>query len=90
MDKTPEWCNSFILAPKVNGKVRLHLDPARFNKALIRPVHRDPTLNDTILRLAGIKYFTLIHAGSGYHILKLDERPSYSTTFLFHLAGPDI
>ena len=35
-----EWCNSFVLVPKVNGKVRLCLDPARLNQALIRPIHR--------------------------------------------------
>ena len=23
IDKTAEWCNSFVLVPKVNGKVRL-------------------------------------------------------------------
>ena len=46
MDETLEWCNSFVLVPKVNGKVRLCLDPARLNKSLIRPVHRGPTLND--------------------------------------------
>ena len=28
VDKTAEWCNSFMLVPKVNGKVRLCLDSA--------------------------------------------------------------
>ena len=27
VDKTAEWCNSFVLVPKGNGKVRLCLDP---------------------------------------------------------------
>ena len=27
VDKTLEWCNSFVLVPKVNGRVRLCLDP---------------------------------------------------------------
>ena len=27
MEKTVEWCNSFALVPKSNGKVRLCLDP---------------------------------------------------------------
>ena len=26
VDKMPEWCNSFVLVPKANGKVRLCLD----------------------------------------------------------------
>ena len=39
VDKMLEWCNSFVLVPKANGKVRLCLDPVRLNQALIRPVH---------------------------------------------------
>ena len=27
VDEMAEWCNSFVLVPKVNGKVRLCLDP---------------------------------------------------------------
>ena len=33
VDKTSEWCNSFVLVPKANGKVRLCLDPAWLNQA---------------------------------------------------------
>ena len=32
VDKIAEWCNSFVLVPKANGKVRLCLDPARLNR----------------------------------------------------------
>ena len=35
IDKTVEWCKSFILVPKPNGKIRLSLDPARLNQALL-------------------------------------------------------
>ena len=83
IDETSEWCNSFILVPKVNCKVRLCLDQVRNNKskAPIRPVHRGPTFNDVLPRLASIKYLTLINSTSGYHNLKLDERPSYLGRF---------
>ena len=54
MDETYEWCNSFTLVPKVNGKVRLCLHLATLNKALIRPVHKDLSLNDILPRLAGM------------------------------------
>ena len=37
-----EWCNSFVLVPKANGKVRLCLHPAWLNQALIRPIHVGP------------------------------------------------
>ena len=29
IDELTEWCNSFVLVPKANGKVRLCLDPCK-------------------------------------------------------------
>ena len=81
IDETVEWCNSFVLVPKANGKVRLCLDPARLNQALIRPIHRDPMLKDILLKLNNVKYISIIDMSSGYHNLKLDEKSSYLTTF---------
>ena len=79
MDDTFQWCNSFMLVPKENGKVRLYLDPARLNKAQIRPLHRGPLINDILLRLEGMKYLTLRHASSGHCNFKLYEKSSYIT-----------
>ena len=31
VDETAEWCNSFVVVPKVNGKVQLCLDSGRLN-----------------------------------------------------------
>ena len=81
MDETADWCNSFILVPKSNVKVRLCLDPARLNQGLIRPVHRDSTLNVIFPKLNNVKYLSLIDVHSGHHNLKLDDRSSYLTTF---------
>ena len=81
MDETFEWCNSLILVPKANGKVRFCLDPARLNQVLIRPVHRRPTFNDIFPKLNNVKYLSLTDVSSGYHNLKLDDRSSYLTTF---------
>ena len=81
VDETAEWCNSFVLVPKANGKVRLCLDPARLNQALIRPIHRGPTLNDILPRLNNVKYMSIIDASLGYHNLQLDTKSSYLTTF---------
>ena len=81
VDETAEWCNSFVLVPKANGKVRLCLGPARLNQALIRPVHRGHMLNNILPRLNNVKYMSIIDASSGYHNLKLDEKSSFLTTF---------
>ena len=56
IDETVEWCNSFVLVCKANGKVKLCLDPVRLNQALIRPVHRGTTLNGLLPRLNNVKY----------------------------------
>ena len=73
VDKTAEWCNSFVLVPKANGKVRLCLDSVGLNQALIRPVHRVSTLNAILPRFNNVKYMSIIDASSGYLNLKLDE-----------------
>ena len=44
VNESAECCNSFVLVPKVNGMVRLCLDPAYLNQGLIRPIYREPTL----------------------------------------------
>ena len=76
-----EWCDSFILIPKADGKVRLSLDLIRLNQTLIRPVHRGTALNDIFLKLKNVKYSSLIDVSSGYHNPKLDDRSSYLSPF---------
>ena len=75
--KASQWCNNFELVAKAIGIIQLCLDLARLKNALIRAIHRGPALNVIILRLAGVKYFPLIDASSGYHNLRLDKRSSY-------------
>ena len=66
--------NSCLPVPKVNGIVRLCLDPAWLNQALIRLVHRGPTVNDILPKLNNAKYLSLLYVISGYHNLKLDRK----------------
>ena len=81
VDATAEWCNSFVLVPKANRKVRLCFYLVRLNQALIRPIHRGPTLNDILPKLHNVQYMSIIDASSGYHNLQLDTKLSYLTTF---------
>ena len=81
VDETAEWCNSFVLVPKANSKVMLCLDLAWLNQALIRPIHRGPTLNDILCKLNTVKYMSIIDASSGYYNLQLYTKLSYLTTF---------
>ena len=81
VNETVEWCNSFLLVPKPNGKDRLCLDLAWLNQALIRPIHRDPTLNDILPKLNNVTYMSIIDANLGNHNLQLDTKSSYLTMF---------
>ena len=60
VNETSEWCNSLVLVPNANDKVRLCLDPVWLNQALIRPVHRGPTLNNILPRLNNVNYMSII------------------------------
>ena len=69
LDEMAEWCNSFVLVPKANGKVRLCLDPAQLNQALIRLIHQGPTLNNILPRLNNVQYMSIINASLRCHNL---------------------
>ena len=60
-DEMVEWCNRFVLVPKANGKVRLCVDPALLNQALIRSIHRGPAFNDILPRLNNVMYMSIIN-----------------------------
>ena len=53
----------------------------QLNQALIRLIHRGPTLNDILPKLNNVQYMSIIDASLGYHNLKLDKQSSYLTTF---------
>ncbi|KAK6175007.1 hypothetical protein SNE40_013549 [Patella caerulea] len=79
-DEHADWLNSFVCAAKKKG-IRLCLDPAKLNEAIIRPYHYTPTLDDILQKLNGAKYLSILDARSGYWNIKLDKKSSYYTTF---------
>ena len=81
-----EWCNNVIMVPKPNGTVYLCLDTMWLNQAIIRPVHKGPTINNILSKVTYVCYMTLIDVSSGYQNLKLNKRSSYLTIFACHFA----
>ena len=81
VNRPTDWVNLCVCVTKPNGKLRLCLDPKDLNKAIKRPHHNTPTLDDVLPKLNGAKFFTIIDARSGYWNIKLDEESSYHTTF---------
>ena len=77
------------MVPKLNSTVCLCLEPGRLNQALIRPVHRRPTINDILPKLTNMHYMTSMDAKSGYHSLKPDKNQLTSPYLHATLAGTD-
>ena len=76
-----DWVNSLVCVTKSNGTLRLCLDPKDLNKAIKRPHHCTPTIDEVLPRLNGAQYFSIVDARSGYWNIKLDFESSLYTTF---------
>jgi hypothetical protein len=76
-----DWVNSLVCVTKPNGSLRLCLDPKDLNKAIKRPHHRTPTIDEILPKLNGAQYFSIVDARSGYWNIKLDYQSSLYTTF---------
>ena len=66
---------------KVDGKIRLCLDPTHLNKWIIRPRHSTKLVDDILHNLNGAKYFSVVDSTSSFFNHKLDEESSKLTTF---------
>ena len=76
-----DWVSSLAYSRKSNGSLRICLDPRHLNKALKRPHHRIPTLDDLTYKFRGAKFFTKLDAKSGYWAARLDKESQLLTTF---------
>ena len=76
-----DWVNSLVCVTKPNGSLRLCLDPKDLNKAIKRPHHHTPTIDEILPKLNGAQYFSIVDARSGYWNIKLDHQSSLYTTF---------
>ena len=55
--------------------------------ALIRPIHKDPTMNNIFSKPIHVHYFTFIDASSRYYNLRLDRNSSHLTTFTCQIGS---
>ena len=76
-----EWLNSFVCVKKLNGKLRLCLDPTYLNRWIIRPRHSSKLVDDVLHKLNGAHYFTVVCSTSSFFNHKLDKESSKLTTF---------
>ena len=60
VDEPIHGVNSLVCVTKSNGALRLCIDPKDLNRAIKRPHHCTPTLDEVLPKLNGVKYFSII------------------------------
>lgn len=76
-----EWVSSLVCVPKPNGKLRICLDPKPLNKAVKRPHHYTPTLNEILPKLKNCKYFATLDQKCGYWNIDMHPESRKLLTF---------
>ena len=74
------WCSNELIreTPK---KFRVCIDPSQtVNRAIHRPKHQMPTLNEQLHKLSAAKCFSLVDVKEGFLHIPLDEDSSWMTT----------
>ena len=77
-----EWVSQMALAEKSNGNIRICIDPAPLNEALMREHYKLPTLDDILGQLNGARLFTKVDVKEAYWHVRLDEASSKLTTMI--------
>src|SRR6266542_2023731 len=70
--KSP-WASPVVLVSKKDGSIRFCVDYKKTNAITIVDAHPLPIVNDTVDKIGGKKYYTLIDLASGYWQVKMDE-----------------
>ncbi|XP_014673072.1 PREDICTED: uncharacterized protein LOC106813454 [Priapulus caudatus] len=76
-----EWVSSLAYSRKVDGSLRICLDPKDLNRAILRCHHKTPTLEEITHRFNGARVFSKLDAKNGYWSIKLDEESQVLTPF---------
>nr|XP_022314409.1 uncharacterized protein K02A2.6-like [Crassostrea virginica] len=76
------WVSQMAVVRKINGRLRLCIDPQALNSALMREHFRLPTLDDVLPELANAKIFSKLDVKEAYWHVRLDEASSLLTTMI--------
>ena len=55
-----------VMVPKASRKVRIYVDLKPLNKSVMREVHPLPSVDSTLVQLAGSKLFSKLDTNSGF------------------------
>ena len=81
-DISLEWLNSFVIAKKPNGSLRICLQLADLNKKIIRPVCNAQTMDDVVHKLKDAKFFAVFDTSKGFFHVPLDAESKVLTAML--------
>lgn len=76
-----DWVSSLAYSHKKGGALRICLDPRHLNRALKRPHHKIPTVEELTHKFQGATVFSKLDAKSGYWSVQLDDASQLLTTF---------
>ena len=83
VEPTP-WVSSVTFPMKLNGEVRVCLDPSNLTKAIIREHHKPMTVEEIAHELAGATVYTKADALKAFLQIHLMHEASLLTTFNSH------
>lgn len=75
-----EWVSRMMVVGKLDGDVRICLDPSELNKAVQRQHFSVPTVKQLFSKLSKAKYFCSLDAASGFYQIPLSNSASYLCT----------
>ena len=79
--KPTSWVNSMVVVTKLNGSIRICIDPRDLNKAVKRQHYPLLTVDEVVSRMTNAKVFSKIDCTSGFWQLELDKECSKLCTF---------
>lgn len=81
VDQPTWWVNSMVIVEKLDGSIRVCLDPKDLNRVVKRSHYQLPTTEEVMTRLTDAQYFSCLDAPSGFWQCCLDEESSDLCTF---------
>ena len=80
-DEIPKFVSNLVIREKANGDLRICLDPASLNKAIIKPNYIIPTLEEIACKVKDKKVFSVLDLKDGFWHARLDYESSLLCTF---------
>jgi len=82
VEEPTEWCSPMVVVPKPNGTVRICGDLTKLNESVCYELLLLPSVEQTLAKISGAKYFSKLDANSGFWQIQLAPESSRFTKFI--------